>query len=89
MRERLHAIGGGVHAGERRDHAGRGERRGRLDAPDARVGVRRSYEARVGLAREVDVVAVAARADEQSCVFLAQDRLTEAFAGRAGARAQE
>jgi len=37
-------------------------RRPRVDAPDARVSVRGAHEARVGLAGQVDVIAVAARA---------------------------
>ena len=51
--------------------------------------MRRAHEARVGLAGQVDVVAVAARAHEQARVFLAQDRLAESFAGRAGSRLEE
>jgi hypothetical protein len=51
--------------------------------------VRRAHEARVGLAGQVDVVAVAARADEEARVLLAEDRLAESFAGRAGSRLEE
>jgi len=47
------------------------------------MGVRRADEGRVGLAREVDVVAVAARPREQTGVLTAEHRLAEALAGRA------
>src|SRR5207245_9847597 len=53
------------------------------------VGVGRAHEARVDLAGEIDVVAVAAVAHEQAGVVLAQDRLAESFAGRAGSRLEK
>ena len=89
MGNRLHAIGGGVFAGEDRDHARSGERGFGVDASDARVGVRRPHEARVGLAGQVDVVAVAAVAHEEARVLLAQNRLAESFACGAGPRLEE
>ena len=75
------AVGDRVRTREHRDHARRGERGGGLDAPDPGVRVGRAHEARVGLARQVDVVAVAAVADEQARVVLAEDRLADAVAG--------
>ena len=80
------AVGGGIRAGEHRDHARRGARRRDVDAPDPRVRVGRAHEARVRLAGQVDVVAVAAVADEQARVVLAEDRLAEAIAGRSRQR---
>ena len=57
--------------------------------PDARVRVRRAHEARVGLAGQVDVVAVAAAAHEQARVVHAEDRLADAFARRRGPGLEE
>ena len=56
---------------------------------DARVRVRRADELRVGLARQVEVVAVAPAAGDQPRVFLARHRLAEALAGGARAGGQE
>ncbi len=89
VRDRLHAVGHGVLAGEDGDHPRRGQRRRGVDAPDPRVGVRRADEARVGLAGKIDVVTVAPRAHEEARVLLAQDRLAESVAGRAASRLEE
>src|SRR5262249_24976942 len=61
-------------------------RSARLDPLDPGVGMRRAHEARIRLARHVDVVAIAAAADEQARVFLPQDGLAETLASRAGPR---
>ena len=55
-------------------------RRG-LDASDRR-GRGGAHEIRIRLTRQVDVVAVAAAAGDQAGIFLAQDRLAEAFAAQ-------
>ena len=87
--ERPDAVGHGVRAGEHREHAGGGARGRRLDAPDVGVRVGRADEARVDLAGDVDVVAVAAVAHEQTRVVLAKDRLADSLASRSSQRPQE
>ena len=89
MRDGLHAVGGGVAAGQHGDHARRGERGGGVDAHDSRVSVRRAHEAGVGLARQVDVVAVAAAARQQARVFLAKHRLADPLGSQARPGGQE
>ena len=89
VRERLDPVGSGIGAGQHRDHARGCESRGNVHAADAGVGVRGAHEARVSLTRHVDVVAVAASADEQARVLLAQDRLAEALARRTGSRLEK
>jgi len=79
VREWLHAVGGRVRARQHGDDAGGREGATCLDPIDLGVGVRRAHEARVRLARHVDVVAVAASADEQARVLFPQDRFAEAF----------
>ena len=56
VRDAGEPVGGRIGAGEHREHAGRGERRRRLDASDPGVRVRRTHEGGVSLAVDVDVV---------------------------------
>src|SRR5207244_51647 len=74
---------------EHRDHPGHLQGAGDVDASEARVRVRRTDQARVGLAGDVDVVAVAPRARDEARVFAAADGLAEALTGRAGAGVEE
>jgi len=83
VRDGRQAIGQGVPAGEHCDHAGHSQRPGGVDAPDARVRVRRADELRLRLARLVEVVAIAPPSGDQPRVFLARHRLAEALAGGA------
>ncbi len=62
-------VGRHVGAGEDGDHAGRLRRGFGVHALDQRVGVRRAQEPRVGLARQVDVVGVAAAAGQEPFVL--------------------
>jgi hypothetical protein len=89
VREGPDPVGGGVTAGQHGDHARRGERGGGVDARDAGVRVRRAHEARVGLARQIDVVAVATAARQQARVLLAKHRLADPLGGQACSRGQK
>src|SRR3989441_11716365 len=89
MRDRPEAIGRGVLAGQHRDHARYLHGAGAVDAPEACVGVRRAHHARVGLARQVEVVAVATLAGDEAQVFPSPNRLAETLGGGAGAGVQE
>src|SRR5215470_11540647 len=86
VRNRLYAIRRGIDPGEDCDHAGHGACDGSLDASDARVRVVRAHEARMDLTRQVDVVAVAATADDQTRVLLAEDVLAYALRRGSGSR---
>ena len=74
-RQVAEAVGREIGAGEHREHAGRAERRGGVDAADARVRVGRAHHHRVGLARQVHVVGVAAEPLDQARVLEARDGL--------------
>jgi hypothetical protein len=86
MRERLQPVGDRVRTGQDRDHARRRAGLRRVDAADPRMRVGRAHETRVRLAGEVDVVAIAAGANEEARVVLAEDRLADAIAGRSRQR---
>jgi len=86
MRHRLHAIRHGIGTREHGDHTGRGACGDGLDTSDARVRVRRAHEARVGLTRQVDVVAVTAAAGHQASILLAEDVLAYALTRGSGSR---
>jgi len=60
---------------QHRERAGRLPRGGGLDGDDARVGVRGADHHRVGLARQVHVVGVAAEALDEAGIFDARHRL--------------
>src|SRR3989449_3990815 len=89
VRDGAQAIGGGVGAREHRDHPRHRQGARAVDASEARVRVRRTDQARVGLAGDVDVVAVAPRTRDEARVFAAADGLAEALTGRAGAGVEE
>jgi hypothetical protein len=67
-------LGSQLRPGQHREHAGGGARRGRVDGPDARMGMRRAQHVAVGLPVEVDVVGIAAGAGDEAAVFLAPHR---------------
>ena len=66
-------VGHEIIAGENREHAGRRLGRGRVDAIEGGVGMRRAHEHRIGLAGLVDVVGVPALAGDEAEVFFAAD----------------
>src|SRR5262249_41713879 len=72
-----HSVGGQLGAREHGDDAGRTRRDVRVDRGDARVGVWRSHEHRVDLARHVDIVGVTAEAVQQPRILHAPGRLTD------------
>ena len=78
MRDALEPVGERVLAGQHREHAGHGARRGDVDRTDQRMGMRRAHRGAVGLARQIDVVAVIAAAGDEARVFLAAYRLSDA-----------
>ena len=78
MRNALEPVGQRVLAGQHREHAGHGARRGDVDRTDQRVGMRRAHRGAVGLAGQIDVVAVIAAAGDEARVFLAAYRLSDA-----------
>src|SRR6202050_5022475 len=61
-----------------REPAGHGARRRGVDRADQRVGMRRAHRGAIGLARQIEVVAVAAAAGDEARVFLAAYRLSDA-----------
>ena len=69
-------IGMGVH----RHHARQSARGTRVDAHDAGMGVRRAQNIAAGLARQVEIVAVAAASGDQPQIFLAPRRRADANA---------
>ena len=72
-------VGGGVNP----EHAGRAGGGSGIDGAQHAMGVGRAQDHRICLARQVDVVGVAAMARDQIRVFLARDRLADAeFHGR-------
>jgi hypothetical protein len=89
MREIREAVGGRVPPGQRREHAGQGERGSVIDRADARVRVRRAHEGGVDLAGQADVVAEAPAAGDQTRILLARERLAEAPGRRARAGREE
>ena len=78
VRNAREPVGQRVLAGQHREHAGHGARRGDVDRADQRVGMRRAHRGAIGLARQIDVVAVIAAAGDEACVFLAAYRLSDA-----------
>src|SRR6185369_3322437 len=76
---RLQAVARGVLAGEHGDHARRRQGPGGIDAQDAGMGMRRAHHAGVRLAREVEIVGVAARPLQQAGVLLARHQLANAL----------
>ena len=73
VRDRLKSIRQQVGAGEHREHAIRGARLRRCDRADARMRMRRAHHHRIGLARQVDVVAETAGAGDEAQVLLPPD----------------
>ncbi len=68
---------GEIGAGEHRHHPGRCQRRLRVDAADAGVGVERAHHHHVGLAGKIDVTLIAAAALQQADVLEALDGLPD------------
>ena len=60
-----------------REHAGNGDRRGRVDRADLRMGVGRTQDVAISLVWPVQVVAVAPAASEQARVFPARHPLAD------------
>jgi hypothetical protein len=78
MRDAREPVGQRVLAGQHREYAGHGARRGHVDRTDQRMGMRRAHRGAVGLAGQIDVVAIIAAAGDEACVFLAAYRLSDA-----------
>ncbi len=78
-RDAAEVVGGDVVAGEHGEHAGGGERGGRVDLVDLGVRVHRAHEHRVALVRQRDVVGVRALAEQEAAVFLAPERRADAL----------
>ena len=68
-----HVVSGHIRAGEHRHDAWRLFRRGRIDAFDPRVRMRRAQEHGVGLLGQHDIVGVLSVAGQEPVVFLALD----------------
>ena len=75
----------GEHGEDARQRCGRAD----VDAPDPRVRVRRAEERRVDLARQRNVVAVAAATGDQAPVFRTANGLADALPRCVGARIEE
>ena len=71
MRNGLKSVGKRVLAGQDREYAGHGAGRGRIDPADQGMRVRRAQRRAMGLARKIEIVAVAAAAGEEAQVLLA------------------
>ena len=74
-------LGRGIGAGQHAEHAGRGLRLRGIDAPDARMRVRRMTSDAVALVRQVDVVDIATAAGEEALVLDPAHRLTDSEFG--------
>ncbi len=74
----LEAIGQRVRPGQHRKHAGHGTRGFAINAADQRMGMRRAHRSAIGLAREIEIVAVAAAAGEEAQILLAAYRVSDA-----------
>jgi len=72
-----HAGCGEILAGEHGDHPRAGQGGRRIDAGDAGMGVRRTYEAGPGLARQHDVVGVATGSGQEALVLAPGDALAD------------
>ena len=66
-------VGGDVLAGEHGDDAGGGERGGRVDSVDRRMGVGRAQEMRISLSGAIDVIDITSLAGDETKIFLALD----------------
>ena len=82
---KLGRVRAGEHGEDARQRCGRADG----DAPDPRVRVRRAEERRVDLARQRNVVAVAAATSDQTPVFRAANGLADALPCCVGARIEE
>ncbi len=71
------AVGEVIGAREHRAHAGSAPRPARVDAHDARVGVRRAQERAMELSLQIDVVGVTPGPGEKALVLYARDRLAD------------
>ena len=68
-RQAANAGSGQIGMGQHREHARHGTRRCGVEAGDARMGMRRAQHAGMGLARQAQVIGIAARAAQQGIVF--------------------
>jgi hypothetical protein len=67
--QRVEPVGDDVGMGQHREDSGQGAGGGGVDRADQRVRVRRAHHHGTGLARQVDVVAVAAVAGQQAQIL--------------------
>ena len=81
-RDRLATIRLVVGAGEHREHATQRLRARRIDRLDARMRVHRTDHEGARLARQIDVIAEAAGADDEPRILLAANGLTDSLALR-------
>jgi hypothetical protein len=89
MRDRLEPVGDEIRARQHGEHARARERRRRIDAHDARMGVRRADHRRIRLTGKVDVVRVAPGAGDQARILPTTDGLADAVWRRTRARSEK
>ena len=83
MADAVAAVGDVFGSGENGEHAGRALGRTCVDPTDARVGMRRADEDRVGLIGQREVVSVASLAAHEAQVLEAGQRLADIAGGGA------
>ena len=74
---RLQPVGSRIRAGQHGQHSGRGPRRGRVDAIDPRMGVRRAQHDGMRQAVEAQIVEIGAVAGDEARILPAPGRIAD------------
>ena len=77
MRQRVETVGLYILGRQHRQHPGHRARLRRIDAAHPGMRVRRAHHDRIGLARQIDIVAIAAAPGQQAQIFAPPDRLPD------------
>src|SRR5207244_11104717 len=89
MRDRLEPVRDEIRSRQYGEDTGARQRRRRIDAHDARMGVRRADHRRIRLTGKVDVVRVAPGAGDEARIFPTTYRLADAVWRRSRARSEK
>jgi len=77
MRQRVETVGLYILGRQHRQHPGHRARLRRIGAAHPGMRVRRAHHDRIGLARQIDIVAIAAAPGQQAQIFAPPDRLPD------------
>ena len=83
MRDGFQPVCAAIGAGEDSEHAGHGARRIGIDARDTRMRMRRAHESGEDLARDAEIVGIAAMAGQQPEILFPRQRLAAMPQGEA------